>query len=134
MALDLQTLTALWFSQLKSADAGAAVRAALGDGAASVGWWDQQRPAKTPYLVGKAGAIGGQSYDERLLTYTWWIYDEPTQNYRRINRLVTLIEQAYPRTCIPFVETYAANITQEAYDEAQVLRLRTIQFALYTRG
>lgn len=135
--VDLQLKTDEVFSRLKSDAAGAVVRVALGDGANSVIHAQQlslgSLPA-TPFLALRAGPVAGRSYDMRIPTWTWWLYDDPSAYYWRINGLVPLIEAAYPRGSIAFGAIEVANIGGETVDDALNLLVRTVQLAFYTRG
>lgn len=142
--VDLQSYTALVFGRLKSDSAGAAVRAALGAGAASVIHAEELKKYSTtngtpaparPLLAFRSGPVAGSSYDMRVPLYTWWIYDDTEQGYWRINALQVLIERAYyPPHCIPFAHIATANIGQETDDPVLGWATRTLQLALTTRG
>lgn len=141
MALDIARFSTDFFAQLHSADAGADVRAMLGDHAASVieaellETYDDATPMpKRPLIARRAGAISGQSYEMRPIMQTWWMYDDLKEGHTRLRLLLPLIERAYPRDAIAFCQTVVANVTREDTDDVLHLRVRTVQFALYTRG
>lgn len=136
LGVDLQLRTKQVFDQLASAAAGAAVRAALGAGAASIIHAEQLNketlPAR-PLLALRGGAMPGQSGDIRIPTWRWWIYDEPAQGYYRINGLVPLIEQAYPFYCIPFGKILVSGVSEEyPIDPTLGLLARVLPLAFYT--
>ena len=119
MPPDLAAINGLLYARLKSDVAGAAVRAALGAGAASIipaeKLRQEPRPARV-LLVWRGGSVGGQSGDMRAITGVWWIYDDPHQGYARIDALAPLIEAAYPRDCVAWGETRISLIGQATED------------------
>lgn len=137
IGVDIQLVTSQFWSRLVSDAAGASVRAALGAGATSIIHADQlavePRPAR-PLLALRGGSLTGQSSQMRPLTWRWWIYDDPGQMYWRINGLVPLIEQAYPRLCIPHGEITVGIVSDERPDTTLGLLMRSIQFIYTTRG
>lgn len=119
MPPDLAAINGLLYAQLKTALAGAAVRAALGAGAASIIPANQLRQEPRParvLLVWRGGSVGGASGEMRPLTGVWWIYDDPNQGYARIDALVPLIEAAYPVACLAWGETRVTLIGQGTED------------------
>jgi hypothetical protein len=120
-APNLATINGLLFARLKSDTAGAAVRAALGAGAASVipatHLRREPRPVR-PMLVWRGSSVGGQSGEMRDIIGTWWIYDDPAQGFARIDALIPLIEAAYPIDVIDPGETRITLIGQQSEDAA----------------
>jgi hypothetical protein len=115
-APNLATINGLLFARLKSDAAGAAVRAALGAGAASVipatHLRREPRPARV-LLVWRGSSVGGQSGGMRDIIGTWWIYDDPAQGFARIDALIPLMEAAYPLDVIDPGETRITLIGQQ---------------------
>lgn len=144
MPIDVASLSSQAYARLQTDALGAAVRSALGAGAESVIWaeqlkrYDHDHPMPDrPLAALRMGAVSGQAYDTRILTFTWWLYDElwaADPPHARIDALVPLVEAAYPRTSLPFVEVKTANVGQGTDDEILGLRVRPVQFAIYTRG
>jgi hypothetical protein len=92
-----------FFTVLYSGSAGAAVRAALGAGAASVVERNKINAASlpaTPFLALQWGVKGGPRTGVRQYFPTWWIYDSPLHWMTRIEALIPLIEAAYPEDAI----------------------------------
>ncbi len=136
LGVDLQQRTTQIFDQLAVAAAGAAVRAALGAGAASVVHAEQLKqpplPA-TPFLALRGGAMPGQSGDMRIPVWRWWIYDDPQQGHYRINGIAPLVEQAYPFYCIPFGKVVVSGVSEEyPIDPSLGLLARVVTLAFYT--
>jgi len=119
MVIDLAAINGLLYAQLKTAAAGAAVRAALGAGAASIipaeKLRQEPRPARV-LLVWRGGSVGGSSGDMRPITGVWWVYDDPHQGYARIDALVPLVEAAYPLDCVAWGETKISLVGQATED------------------
>lgn len=119
MVIDLASINGLLYAQLKTATAGAPVRAALGAGAASIIPAERLRQESHParvLLVWRGGSVGGQSGDIRPITGVWWVYDDPHQGYARIDTLVPLIEAAYPRNALAWGETRVSFVGQATED------------------
>lgn len=119
MVIDLAAINSLFFNQLKTSSAGAAVRAAAGAGATSIIPSEQLRREPRParvLLAWRGGSVGGRSGDMRGITGTWWIYDDPAQGYARIDAMIPLVEAAYPIDCITFGETRVTLIGQAGED------------------
>lgn len=142
MAVDVPTRTAQILARLTADSAGAAVRDALGAGAASIihgeelKRYTKENPMPTrPLIAYRWGPIDGQSFEMRGLLLNLWLYDDPGQRYTRINALLPLIEQAYyPPDCIPFGRIAATNTGQEFPDLTLGLVARTLQLRYITRG
>jgi hypothetical protein len=119
MPPDLAAINGLLYARLKSDTAGAAVRAALGAGAAGIIPAErlrvEPRPARV-LLVWRGGSVGGQSGEMRGVTGVWWCYDDPNQGYARIDALVPLIEAAYPLSALAWGETRITMIGQATED------------------
>jgi hypothetical protein len=119
MTIALASARALLYARLKSDAAGAAVRAATGPGSADgvipAHLLRKPRPA-TPFLVGRAGVISGQSDAMRGVVFIWWIYDDPAQGYARIDALIDLVGAAYPLGALAWGETRVTLIGQQGED------------------
>ncbi len=137
IGVDIQLVSSQFWARLASDAAGASVRAALGAGATSIIHADQlaiePRPAR-PLLAGRGGQLTGQSGEMRQLWWRWWVYDDPTQMYWRINGLLPLIEQAYPLHALPHGEIRVGIVTDERPDTTLKLLTRSIQLIYTTRG
>lgn len=102
--IDLAALTSAVYDRLHSDDAGAAVRAALGAGAASVLMAEDLRieglavralPAR-PIVALRRGAMPTtQRAIVDVPVYTWHAYDDPDIGYGRLEALLPLIAAAY---------------------------------------
>lgn len=103
MSIDPAAVSAALFARVKSDSAGAAVRALLGAGAASVISARDlpKEPGKVgtlparPLLAWREGPIGGQAGEMETFTGAWWVYDEPGQGDRRINAIVAALKAAH---------------------------------------
>lgn len=119
MVIDLASISGLLYAQLKTAAAGAAVRAVLGAGAASIipaeRLRHEPRPARV-LLVWRGGSVGGASGEMRPASGVWWVYDDPGQGYARIDAVVPLIEAAYPRDALAWGDTRITLIGQATED------------------
>lgn len=109
MALDLLDLTSVVFDRIASDAAGAAVRAALGS-AQSIVHADElvdvaTAPAR-PLIALQRGPVPRIEGRLAAAAYTWYVYDS-APGYYRIDRLLTLLEQAYDHETTPL--TSAAN-------------------------
>ncbi len=137
MAVDIQTVTSqIWARLASDLDArAAAVRAALGAGAASIIHAEQlvqePRPAR-PFLAFRGGSLTGESLQMRPFSCRWFLYDDPGQGYWRINGLAPLIEVAYTPLCIPHGRIVVALVTDERPDTTLNLLMRSVQL-IYTR-
>jgi hypothetical protein len=134
--LNPQAITAAVYARIKSELGGAAVRAQLGAGAASVlpasGLRSNALPAR-PLVALRPGVIAGESLEMREHIFTWWLYDEPAQNGWRISGLLPLLEGAYPQLSIPYGRVKVTGIGQETIDDALGgLIARSLQLT-YTR-
>lgn len=138
LTLDIQTLTADFFAVLKTDSAGTSVRAALGDGANSV--VPATDLAKTPlpaapFLVLRGGPASGDRRLMRDAFFTWYLYDDAQQRWRRINGLLPLIEAAYtndPRV-IPWHVIHIGSFSSEVTDAALARPTRSMAFQVRTR-
>lgn len=133
MILDVSAIEVAFFSQLATAAAGAAVRTALGAGATSIISAERLRiplPAR-PFLAWRSGVISGDSNTMRFIYGAWWIYDDTPQGYARINKLISLIEAAYPLNALSFGEVSVFQVGQATEDT--VLGLLTRQMQLVYR-
>ena len=118
--LDLAALNAATFARLKGEAAGADVRALLGAGAASVIPARALRgalPAR-PLIAWRQGAVTGQGDDWRRVVGAWWAYDDPAQDYYRINSIVAAIEAAHPLDWLAHYECRVGPIGQGVEDSA----------------
>jgi hypothetical protein len=97
--MDERAIKAAFWNVLKSDSAGSAVRAALGNGAASITTREEQSAASlpsSPFLVMQWGVGGGSRTGVLVFFPTWWVYDShPNYRYRRIDSLISLIRAAY---------------------------------------
>ena len=122
MTIALTPARAALYAQLKTQAAGAAVRAATGEGSAA-GIIPAHRlritprPAR-PFLCARAGVISGQEGDMRGVILTWWIYDDPGQGYARIDALIDLVRAAYPIDAVPLGTTRITLIGQHGEDSS----------------
>lgn len=136
---DPQALIEAVYGRLAQDAAGAPVRALLGDGAASIiharRLRDQVLPLR-PLLALRAGA---QVPLERVLnqaSFTWWIYDDPEQDYARINALIFPVSNAYDWRRYPLATpTVAAGTVQvqagqETEDTALGLLVRPVYLTI----
>jgi hypothetical protein len=122
VVIDLAAINGLLYAQLKTATAGAPLRAALVAMGASVAsiipaekLRVEPRPARV-LLAWRGGSVGGQSGDMRPISCVWWLYDDPAQGYARIDALVPLIEAAYPLECVAWGETRVSFVGQATED------------------
>src|SRR5690349_15202697 len=121
--LDLHTITATFYTVVKTSGAGAAIRAALGNGANSIVPKKDLAlatlPAR-PFGVFDEGELTGTSLDVRSLFLTWWWYDDPAQGFYRLNTIIPLVEAVYPREDGPItgVVILGAGATRGQYDSA----------------
>lgn len=140
MALDAQAIHLAFFDRAATDAAGAAIRAALGAGAASVIHAERLRsygpgalmPARV-LLAFRGGPISGASWERRGVALTWWIYDDPAQGYARINGLIPLIEAAYPFDAIDRGKLTVISASAEISDSALGLLSRAVSFSFATR-
>lgn len=136
MPLDPQVLTAAFYAVLETDAAGAAVRAALAAGATSIvpaRQLNRDSLPAAPFLALRPGVINGARYQVRSAFFTWWVYDDPIQEYWRINGILPLIEAAYPKEALPFYSTELVSIGQEIPDESLNRLTRSIQWVVRTR-
>lgn len=120
MPLDLASINAALYAQLKSASAGAAVRAQLGpatkaDGVLPAHLLRKPLPLR-PIIAWRGGAVGGVSDELRAVTGYWWVYDDSAQGYIRINTIAGLIAAAYPFDALPHARCLAGPVGQESED------------------
>ena len=117
MPLDPQDIEAPFFAVLKSGSAGAAVRALLGNDAASVIDADDLGAASlptAPFVVLRRGPLTGAHLQLRTLFVAWWLYDDASRRYDRLNEIVALITAAYPRTtAIPFCHVELVDLNKQ---------------------
>ena len=101
--IDLAAITIAVCERLRSDAAGAAVRALLGAGAASVLHAEDLRveglsvralPAR-PLVALRRGSVPQSQRVVYTPLYTWYCYDDPAQGYGRIEALPLLIAQAF---------------------------------------
>ena len=120
-ALTLASIKTAFYAVLKSDSAGAAVRASLGDGANSVllrRGLSLTLPA-APFLAITFGPMTGVREYVRTLFPTVWLYDDPTQDWARLNALAALVEAVYTDDAIAYCHTsYAGGIGEEIVDAA----------------
>src|SRR5690242_3499275 len=98
MTVDLHVITATFYNVVKTSNAGASVRAALGAGASSVIPKKDLALASLPVRPFGAfdeGELTGTQLDVRSLFFTWWWYDDPAQGFYRLNTIIPLVETAY---------------------------------------
>src|SRR5689334_353195 len=120
-ALTLTGIKTSFYALLKSDSAGATVRAALGGGSDSVllrRGLSLTLPA-APFLAITFGPMTGVREDVRTLYPTIWLYDDPTQDWVRLNALTALIEAVYVKDSIAYCDTtYAGGVGEEITDAA----------------
>ena len=101
--IDIAAITAAIYARPAADAAGAAVRALLGDGAASVlhaedlrveGLHIAQLPAR-PLLALRRGAAPQADRVIWRPTFTWFIYDDIAQGYARTERVLAALGLAY---------------------------------------
>lgn len=135
---DLQAVTALLYNRIAYDAAGAAVRAILGAGSPSVIPASQLRAGLAypdrPFIAFRAGAVGGATLDMRLVSATWWLYDDMVQGHGRINSIIQPLQAAYREGAIPFGRVEIASIGAEIPDQSLDLAARSVQLAYYRRG
>lgn len=121
MTIALTPNRALLYARLKSDAAGAAVRAATGPGDAHgvipAHLLRKPLPAR-PFVCARAGVISGQSDGMRGVVLTWWLYDDPSEGYARIDALIDLIGAAYPIDALAWGETRITLIGQQGEDSS----------------
>lgn len=136
---DPQALIAAVFARLAEDDAGAPVRDLLGAGAGSIIHARRLRDQVLPLRPILALRAGSQVPLERVLnqaSFTWWVYDDPAQDYARINALLRPISDAYDRRRYPLATpTVAAGSVQiqagqETEDTALGLLVRPVYLTI----
>ncbi|HNP73852.1 MAG TPA: hypothetical protein PKK15_22240 [Kouleothrix sp.] len=115
MTISADSLIADWYAVLKSGSAGATVRAALGNGAASVITADDLRveslPA-APCVALRVETIAGTPQREAERLYlSWWAYDDVPRRYSRLTPLIAQITAAYPElTALAYAHVRRATV------------------------
>ncbi len=137
MPLNPALVKSQFLNRLKVDTAGAAVRALLGDAGNSVIEADdlKQRIPLEPFIVLRAGNIGGAQFDIRQCVLTWWVYDAVPKRHVRINPIIAAIQAAYPLYTFAIGELRSTNISQEISEDAAVGKRpsRSIQYTYTTR-
>jgi hypothetical protein len=123
--LDPATVQSALYALLATSvsSAAVAVRAALGNGAASIITRDNLDALALPlppFLVFASGQVNGAyGWDVQRMEPAWWLYDDPVQGFTRIDALIPLIDAAIPPddpTVIPYCDVRRAGATQPIYD------------------
>lgn len=97
MSIDYAATYAALYSRAATDSAGAAVRALLG-GASSVFPADklgQVAGVVLPWLVWRAGSVGGQSGEMRDTGASWWAYNTPAKGDHRLHEIAAALEALY---------------------------------------
>ena len=139
--IDVAALMAAIYRRLHDDAAGAATRALLGDGAASVIPAHALRAGSLPprpFLVLRGGPVPGDRALWLPVVY-WWSYDDPQQGYRRLNSLIKPLALAYDQTVNRLTATgcpiAAINVEADAdenYDTQLGLNVRRIKLSIVT--
>jgi hypothetical protein len=141
---DLNALIALVYNRLYSDSNGSAVRALLGAGASSVihakelsetRATDIVLPAR-PFIALRPGAIPTTDRVIEQPQFTWFVYDDPSQGYYRINAILPALATAYTGDSVtPLQLTTSAGIglvtvdspSQETQDDKLNLFVRFVR-------
>lgn len=116
--LTVSSVKTAFYLLLKTAIAGAPIRAALGAGGVMTTRQFQASPqAHGPLIVVRFGPLTGVRQMVRTLYPTLWLYDDAQQDWSRLNALTDLIEPIVIEDCIAFCDTrYATGISDEITD------------------
>lgn len=117
--LTVRSVKSAFWNVLMTDTAGAAVRAALGASSTSI--LTRRGVAGTlpvaPFIVIQYGPVSGKAGFTRSFFPTWWLYDDATRDWNRLNDLAALIEAAYPDDALAYCYTnYAGGIGDEVTD------------------
>jgi len=139
LTLDLQDLSRIVFQRLRADSEATAVRAALGAGALSIIPAEALKlpPPATPFVALRAGPVPIISNAVYAPIFTWYLYDDPQQNYWRIDGLLYLIGKAYAARLLDSPRGGAINLVdgsagpQTSDDKLGGLLVRTYQLVIY---
>lgn len=96
MTLSLPAVTRLVVARLALDDEGASVRAALGSPTSILHAEDLVKPYPAlPLIAYRRNPVPTVERVVQIATYTWWVYDDPSKLFDRIDTLLGLIPEAY---------------------------------------
>lgn len=137
---DINAITTLVYNRPRVDAEGAALRTALGTGAAARIIHARLLGTATPprlFLALRGGPTIPRETVNQTHVFTWWIYDDPAQGYWRINEALRLLAQAYAarRLSLPQAAPISSvtldNAGPESEDEALGLLFRSASLIVY---
>ncbi len=137
MPLDPALVKSQFKAVLTTDSAGAAVRELLNSVASIIDAEDLRKPLPlAPFVVLRAGNIGGDRDDVRPCVLTWWVYDDVPRRFSRINPILTAIQAAYRHYTFAIGKLTISNISQEIAEDAALDKRpsRSIQYTYTRRG
>lgn len=137
MPLDPAIVKSQFKAVLTTDAAGAAVRSLLGSATSIIDAEDLRKPLPVePFIVLRAGSIGGDRDDVRPCVLTWWIYDTVPRRFTRINPIVAAIQAAYRPYTFAIGKLTISGISQEIAEDAALDKRpsRSIQYTYTRRG